>query len=509
MEHGFTGPPRSHSAWFNGIVLALACLGFGLALSGFAATGANMRYSGDDYCYSAVLAEHGFWQTQTFAYLSVTTYAGNRFSVNLVAATASLVGPLANAVLPGLVLVLWIGGMTWLLRELYRAARRPRHLIEWLLAAGAVAFFVLQASPNLSQSFYWSAGLLSYLMPITVNTYLAALAVNRFQSSAHLRLSVILVLALAFLAAGFSETMAAVQTGFYALALLAAGTAALKASRSRAGAPVDTKLLVRAVWLTSAALLGAVLAMAVLALSPANALRQSALPHPPGLLALVRMSLYNAYFFTRAAISNQFWLLACAGLLFLSLGLLSAMRQPQSQTRPARYILGVLACAGVGYLLVVCAMAPSVYAETSYPDLRVLIVPWWITAVETGGFGWLTGQAVAGWLRPKLSADWRETTILATCVVVLAVCALPSTAAVGLYSALPRYERWARYWDARNALIWQASRENQGRVEVMQIDHIIQDVSDLSPNPAFWYNVCAARYYGVKQIVADLPGWDK
>ncbi len=499
------------SSHLTPFVFAAALLAFGFGLSGYAANGTFMRYSGDDYCYSAVLAEHGFWQTQTFAYLYVTTYAGNRFSVNLVTAIGSMVGPLANAVLPGLVLILWIGGMTLFLIEHFRSVHESLHLFEGLLAAGTVAFFVLQTTPNLGQSFYWSAGLLTYLLPMTVNTYLAARVLNRIQSSAHLRLDGILILVFSFMSAGFSETVAALQTGIYALVLLAVWIY----KRSQTSRNVDKKLPSRAVWLTSAALLGTLIAMAVLALSPANYLRQMSLPHPPGLLALVRMSFYNAYVFTHVAISKQIWQLALCGLFFLGLGCLSAMGQPPKSPRVAHYLIRILACVAASYLLVVCTMAPSVYAETSYPDQRVLIVSWWIVMIETGSLGWLTGQILSRWLQarayhaPINAKSLTMAVSLTACLAVLAISAFPVAASRTLYAQLPRFQRWAAFWDARDAQLWQASHANVARVEVIQIDHIIQDVSELSPEPTFWYNVCAARYYGVKQIVADLPGWDQ
>jgi len=73
---------RQPSNRFSGIyqlILAASLLSFTAALGGYAATGAFMRYSGDDYCYSAVLNEHGFWGTQAYAYLYETAYGGNRF----------------------------------------------------------------------------------------------------------------------------------------------------------------------------------------------------------------------------------------------------------------------------------------------------------------------------------------------------------------------------------------------------------------------------------------------
>ena len=477
-------------------ILAAALLGFGAALSGYLATGAFMRYSGDDYCFSAVVAERGFWDTQVYAYLHPTTFAGNRFSSNLVIGISSVVGPGASAVLPGLILALWIGGMALALRELFRLSGRRISPLVQALAAAAVAFFVLYLTPNLGQSFYWRAANVTYLLPMTVNTYLAALVLNRINSANRLAASTAPVLVLAFFSGGFSETVTAMQIGLYVLACTGAGLA----SRRRAG------WARRAIWLAGAALLGSLLALAVLALSPITYLRQLTLPPPPGILALVRMSLYNAYIFMRIALSQHLWVLVLCGSLFAALSYLYSSRGPYTPPALKSLAAGAAACLVISYLLVVCTIAPSAYAQSSYPDLRALIAPWWVLMIEIGILGWLVGQALFRWV--GVGARGSAAVRFAAAISLLTFCALPLTASFQLYALLPRYQRWAAFWDARDALLRKAGQANVARVEVMQIDKVIQDVGELRPDPTFWYNVCAAQYYGVKQIVADLPGWD-
>jgi hypothetical protein len=46
-------------------------------------------------------------------------------------------------------------------------------------------------------------------------------------------------------------------------------------------------------------------------------------------------------------------------------------------------------------------------------------------------------------------------------------------------------------------------------LEVMQLDHVIPDVGELNPDPGYWYNQCAAGYYGIDSISANQPGWDQ
>ena len=46
-------------------------------------------------------------------------------------------------------------------------------------------------------------------------------------------------------------------------------------------------------------------------------------------------------------------------------------------------------------------------------------------------------------------------------------------------------------------------------VEVMHLDKVIKWVGELSGDPGFWYNRCAAEYYGVESISATISVWDE
>jgi hypothetical protein len=61
----------------------------------------------------------------------------------------------------------------------------------------------------------------------------------------------------------------------------------------------------------------------------------------------------------------------------------------------------------------------------------------------------------------------------------------------------------------RDTDIRTASAQGFVDVQVVEIDHIIDRVGDLAPDPGHWYNICAAAYYQVNSIRADLPGGDQ
>jgi hypothetical protein len=99
--------------------------------------------------------------------------------------------------------------------------------------------------------------------------------------------------------------------------------------------------------------------------------------------------------------------------------------------------------------------------------------------------------------------------VAAAAVFLLAFSVYPLHAASGELSQSWHYQKWARFWDARNLTLIQAQREGVSNVNIMNIDHIIPNVAELSPDAGFWYNGCASKYYGVTTISASLPGWDQ
>jgi hypothetical protein len=84
----------------------------------------------------------------------------------------------------------------------------------------------------------------------------------------------------------------------------------------------------------------------------------------------------------------------------------------------------------------------------------------------------------------------------------------PIYASMKIYNDYPKYQRWATFWDKRDQEIRSAMQKNIMNLEVVNIDHIIPQVGDLSADPGYWYNGCAAGYYGVGSISANQPGWD-
>jgi hypothetical protein len=71
------------------------------------------------------------------------------------------------------------------------------------------------------------------------------------------------------------------------------------------------------------------------------------------------------------------------------------------------------------------------------------------------------------------------------------------------------FRYWSKQWDKRHEQIIEAVMAGDKEVHVIQLDHIIENVGELGPDPTSpTYNEPASIYYGI-QIIADLPGWDE
>jgi hypothetical protein len=91
----------------------LAGLGVGylLPLAAHSGIGLFSRYWVDDFCTAAVARTLGLMQAERYRYLAWSGRYAYLFTVDL----ASLIGPGVALLLPGLLIILWLGALTWTL----------------------------------------------------------------------------------------------------------------------------------------------------------------------------------------------------------------------------------------------------------------------------------------------------------------------------------------------------------------------------------------------------------
>jgi hypothetical protein len=478
-----------------GLVFFLSALFLAIVLA------SRMRLSGDDYCYRAVFAQEGFWGMQARSFMEITMYNGNRFSLTFFAGLAGLLPPWGGGAMVILALLAWLAGLVWVGRLLAKAGDLRLGWTGALLVAGGYASFVLWAAPNPDQSFYWLSGMLPYFMPLVGGTLMVGLALHISRSSRPWAGLAGLFL-LALITGGFSETGAAFQGGFWALVLSAA-------LLSRLGRGGWGRTLF---WPAFMVLLGTLAALALLYFSPSTRGRLAHLPAPLSFEAFLSLYLLNlkVYFWN---IIMRRTLTVLVPLAF-GLGLGAVFPQHKLSAQPAqtegarRFHSRAALAAGVGLgavFLAACVILPGTYVFADYPPDRAFILS---QAALTGAaivIGGMIALGVRTLIKPEgIGKRWVQAAGLVFLIFSL----------VGPVLFIRRslndvrfFTRWARMWDARHTVLVQAAAAGADDVHVIQLDHVIQDVGELSPDPGYWYNNCAEMYYGVDRIYADQPGW--
>lgn len=445
----------------SNIAVILLALSSGVGLAAFAYLGTFTRLLADDY-YHFYLLNTG----KDLFTLSLEKYlhVSNRYATMPIFAFAKWVG---GRWMPALMLALWLFGLVWLLRLLFPKLNR-----EVILAGSAALLFlsILQA-PNRFQSIYWISSSVTYFFPLVFYTFLFAvnLAFLRRPNSKLLLAGMSLFnLFATFFIGGLSETVGALHIAILFLVLLGFRLRAEKEKRIPAG------------FIFSAALLGALLSLAAMALSPANAIRSS--DGAVGLPVLMP----RLFLFPYGFISDTFKTLPLPSLFTVIVGfLIFSPRRGEMKEGGLRRTLLLLPI--VTFLLIAASFAPSAYA-LSYPDARVRFPA--RVALTAGLFieGALLGLLLG-----------REKFRLAGTLLLAAAALYPLRGAYQACQTLPKYRDYAAAWDKRDAYI-QSQRDNgMMEIAVPRLDGIA-GVKEFDISPDHWVNRGAADYYGVDAI---------
>jgi hypothetical protein len=467
------------------IVFVIGVMTSGLALLSYAILGFFSRYYADDYCMSGLVFQRGFWQAQIEQY----TGWSNRYAGMLVLSVSELFGRSSIRVWTALVIFLLVAALAWTLAQLNRWLKLS--LSKWLLIllAELTVFFTILFSPQLYQSLFWRIGLITYTLPLVFLIFLIGLVIfySIQTNTAHIpRTGIIACFLLAFFAGGFSETYITLQTSLFFFGLMASYFLAKNPSRRN--------------WLAMmiAALIGSLLALAVVLAAPGNTVRLAAMPPAPGFLALAKMAVYHAFLFIyRTLAANSLQTILAVFIPSLAVyGFYSGRDVPR--WRPSHLILALLLVPAAGFVTIAVIMAPSAYIQSSYPDGRVLVQASFLMAIMLMITGVLTGiifSLLHKWAEEPvpLYLQW----LVASFVFILLL--YPLYDARKNVALLPEYQARAISWDARDARI-RAARQSGEFTVVVKGFNAPGNLAEFQTDPRDWVNQCAASFYDVKII---------
>ena len=472
--------------------IALSCGIFAtsIALALYAYLGLFSRYGSDDYCLSAFFLQGNIINAMIQRYMVSTSRYTNIIFIGL---ADKLLGWYNVAILPALILALFVWGLYLLIKETAEMLQLgwSRELV-FFLSLFIVYFSVAQA-PDLYETLYWRAGMTSHFAPLVFIPFFGVFLLRQIRKSQERSPSLWVSIAcflIPLVIGGLSEPPTAFMITILFLATFAAWW--WRDARTRRSI---LSLLVPS-------LSGALTALIVMAVAPANSLRMQTAP--PGLVELVfRIIYYPAYFILdtfRAFPVPTLISIAVPALLFY----VKYTYSSQNLSREGRNRLGILMIVVLllTYLFIAAGFAPSAYGQ-SYPVPRARFIGRVLMTLAFIAEGALLGTLISQW-RSNFAGPSILHGLVMLALILLVLYPLRTTwRTIG---DIPSYQQRAAAWDAREAEIkaLKAKGEKDLVVRFLSSEHL----QDLGDHTGFRLNRCAAALYGVDSIVA-VPMKDK
>ncbi len=467
-----------------GAALVLGIVATLTTLALYAYLGTFSRYGSDDYCLSAFFYQDNLINAMIQRYYVASSRYTNILFIGFV---DKVFGWHNVAILPALMIVLFVLGLYLFLKEV-------GEMIGWNWSRGMIFFlslflvcFSIMQAPDLYQTLYWRAGMTSHFAPLVLIPFFGTFLLRQIRKARQCSPS-ILVQAACFLIplilGGLSEPPTALMITVLGLAIAAAWWWSETGERR----PILTVL----VW----SLLGAMTSLVVMAVAPANSIRMQT-PPPPLPELILRIIQYPSYFILDTFRALPFPTLVSVlvpALLFY----VYYVRSPQSLSKEARNYLGILlvAVAVFTYLFIAASFAPSAYGQ-SYPEPRVRFIG---RLLLTAAF--MVEGILLGILAAQGKVKFFQSVIVrgVAAVVLLLLMLYPLRTAWRLFADVPRYQKYAVGWDARDAEIRRLKAEGIQDLTVRFLS--AERTQDLGDHADFRLNRCAATLYGVNSIIA-------
>lgn len=464
-----------------GIAWMGACFAFAVAVYGYLGTFA--RHMADDYC-AVKFTQSNFFSALWKNYLNIS----DRYSNFTLIALSEFISPRSVMVLPALMLLLWVIGITWMIWEAAKMAKLgwPRP-VAFALACMLIFFTLLQA-PNLYQTLYWRSSMATHFAPLVFIPYFILYVLRRISSqmkSPSPFWYYLLDVVLAFLLGGFSEPTVVFLIVLFGSAFLL--TWGLNKSPQR-------NLVLSILGSSLAGLIAALLAMA---LAPANSLRLGT-PPPPLPILISRSFLYAYQFSTnslRTLLLPAFLIGFISFFLFYGLYIFWMSALNKQQIKNTAILLVIVPV--FSYLLIVASFSPSVYGQ-GFPIERARFIGQLIIDTGLMAFGALLGVLLAQW---KTQAADNIYFKIAFIVMLVIFSVYPLRAVSNLSKTFQEYKARAEMWDLRNAYTIRHAAQGERDITVPGFSGVF-GIKELDVNENHWVNMCAAGFYGVDSIRA-------
>jgi hypothetical protein len=483
--------------WLN-IVFIISTGGLLSGLIAFAYMGSFIRLIGDDYFLAANLKAYGFWGAQVHAYINHVYFHGNRFSQTFILTVFSLFPPKISGMIPLLTIIALVGAIYAFISTLLSHFSLQFQKLIRLNLSLIISFFSLYLAPTINQGLYWRSSMVSSF-GTHIGAFLLGALILWKKPMKWFWFPLIFVYAL--FNAGLSENGSAYQGMLLGMLLLFALYLKEKGSAHFS----------RIVYLSTIALIGTIGAVIILWKSPGISIFKRDISS--SFMESIILSYYHMVNFYKEVILSRTLDIAILVLLgFMIYYLINhALKDhlPQKPYRPMFWVLQMIIVQIVNLILIFAIMIPSAYTRNAYPDPRHFM-----GAVLVFMFAYLmTGFYCGAFLQALIPASKvlfeKRAFFIGLLFFGMLALAYPLAAIPRITAEHLRFKYWAMQWDNRHTIIVRAAQAGEQEVHVIQLDHIIENVMELGPDPTSpTYNEPASIYYGIT-IIADLPGWDE
>lgn len=473
-----------------GTALTLGVLATSIPLVLYAYLGIFSRYGSDDYCISAFYLQKNIINAMIQRYMTATSRYTNIIFTGI---ADKIFGWYNVAILPALMLTLFVWGIYLLLKEIGEILHLSWSRWMVFFLSLFVVYFSITQAPNLYETLYWRAGMTSHFAPLVFIPFFGTFLLKQIrkvrEGSPAFWVQVACFM-IPLVIGGLSEPPTALMITILVLAIVV--TVCLSQARYR------QSVLTLLVW----SLLGALTALIVMALAPANSLRTQTAT--PGLIELIsRIIYYPAYFILDTLrtfpVPTLVTIIVPALLFYVKYTYASQNLSREGLNRLGIVMILVLL---LTYLLIAAGFAPSAYGQ-SYPIPRARFIGRVLMTAALITEGALLGTLVSQLRSDLFQSDrFRGFAILALIILML----YPLRNAGRTFGEIPVYQERAAAWDFRESEIKTMKAEGQKDLVVRFLSgELLQDLGD---HKGFRLNRCAAALYGVNSIVA-VPMHDK
>jgi hypothetical protein len=459
----------------NGLIYLLTTLPVVSALWVYGFIGTLNRLLGDSLCSYYFAKSLGLLRSIWYWRI---TWSGRYSAYAFDWLTMKLFAPEEIHLFTPLFLGIWVLANIVLIHLLLYPQGRNHGDIYLPIILGPVSVLtVLLCSPDIDQSFYWIDGFRAYTLPVIVLSIYAIFFIT-FTKKAKSKISMVMAGLLAFflflLSGGFSETFAVFQFTligfwiFYYWATVQPGK-------------IDDNLA-----LFICGLIGATVAIVLVASAPGNAVRQDLVPPSPNFVKLIQISLVSHGTFLAGVFGRIENATVLAGTMFLSIWAGNIL--DLQITRHKIKIL--LLCIGAVFTSFSC-FPPGVYGYSEPPPDRVTIIAVFVLASLLMASGVLVGNFLQNHKK-----NWLPRKLVLTSAILF-ISASSWMEANTLYKNRSIYIDYAEFWDQTDLLIKQAKNEGRDFVEIPGMQNWAR-IDQPNDNPKHWANECYSQFYDIQ-----------